>query len=142
MNPQLEEAAIAAGLAATTQGADVARKVYARLEFVAALLRASLGAEEGPRLVWREGDRVRIHPLQQAVTLGRETGCDVVLAAPRVSRRHCRIEVGDDRVVLHDLGSANGTAVNGVAVAPDGRRLADGDVIDVGGVPLVFFRAQ
>ena len=95
-----------------------------------------------PRLVWREGDRVRIHALQQGVTVGREKGCDVVLTAPRVSRRHCRIEVGDDRVVLHDLGSANGTAVNGVAVAPDGRRLADGDVIDVGGVPLVFFRAQ
>ncbi len=142
MNPQLEEAAIAAGLAATAQGADVARKVYARLEFVAALLRASLGTEEGSRLVWREGERIRIQALHHTVTIGRDAGCEVVLPSPRVSRRHVVIEVREGEFLLRDLGSANGTCVNGGVVPDSGRVLADGDVIDVAGVPVVFFRAQ
>lgn len=133
---------MAAGLAATSQGAEVARKVYARLEFVAGLMKASAGMDDGPRLVWREGTQVRPHPVLAGLTIGREATCDVVLESPRVSRRHCRVEVGDGEFMLRDLGSANGTRVNGGPLTNEGRRLADGDVIDVAGVPVVFFRAH
>lgn len=62
------------------------------------------------------------------------------LADPRMSRRHCRIDVtARDALVLHDLGSSNGTWVNGVAA---GRRELDvDDVVRVGGVLLAVQRA-
>ena len=41
--------------------------------------------------------------------IGRATGCLVWLDAPGVSRRHARLSVRGDRVVVEDLGSANGT---------------------------------
>jgi pSer/pThr/pTyr-binding forkhead associated (FHA) protein len=45
-------------------------------------------------------------------TIGRE-GCDVLLPDPEVSRRHARILVVDDVLAVEDLGSTNGTFVNG-----------------------------
>lgn len=46
------------------------------------------------------------------VTIGRE-GCDVLLPDPEVSRRHARIRVIDETLAVEDLGSTNGTFVNG-----------------------------
>ncbi len=59
-----------------------------------------------------------------SVVLGRDLACDVRLAHASVSRRHARIEVSatSSTLRLHDLGSANGTRV-------DGRRLASGESI-------------
>jgi DNA-binding winged helix-turn-helix (wHTH) protein len=69
--------------------------------------------------------------------VGRDPGCSVWLDAPGVSRRHARIEVtrGGDVLQLEDLGSTNGTFVDGTAVrgiVP----LTDGCVIRVGDVAL------
>jgi pSer/pThr/pTyr-binding forkhead associated (FHA) protein len=52
-------------------------------------------------------------------TIGRGDDCDLVLDDPKVSRRHAAISpgVGPARI-LHDLGSANGTLVNGAAIKP------------------------
>jgi hypothetical protein len=59
--------------------------------------------------------------------IGREADCDLVLEDPRVSRHHVQLEVLDDgRVVLRDLGSANGTFV-------DERRIEGGVWFDVPG---------
>lgn len=62
------------------------------------------------------------------------------LADPRMSRRHCRIEANDrGSLLLHDLGSSNGTWVNGVAA---GRRELDvDDIVRVGAVLLAVQRA-
>jgi pSer/pThr/pTyr-binding forkhead associated (FHA) protein len=72
--------------------------------------------------------------------IGRDSDCDVILPTPRLSRRHCRIlpvAQGFLSVALEDLGSSNGTLVNGVRVpARVQRLLRDGDVIEVGGVAL------
>ena len=72
--------------------------------------------------------------------IGREAGGDVVLANRRVSRRHCAVRwtAGDVRALeVEDLGSSNGTCVNGVPLPARGRRtLRDGDVIEIGGVAL------
>ena len=71
--------------------------------------------------------------------LGRDPGCDVWLDASRVSREHARISVESAaaRVLLEDVGSTNGTFVNGAAVtAPV--KLADGDLIEIGTVELRF----
>jgi pSer/pThr/pTyr-binding forkhead associated (FHA) protein len=45
--------------------------------------------------------------------LGRGSDCDLVLTHPGVSRRHAAVEVGEAGAVIRDLGSSNGTRVNG-----------------------------
>lgn len=66
--------------------------------------------------------------------LGRLTDCDVVLASGAVSRKHARLFFRDGNWVIHDLGSTNGTWVNGVRV---GRcRLRAGDQVVVGDTRL------
>jgi two-component system NtrC family sensor kinase len=47
------------------------------------------------------------------VTIGREESCGVCLLDRKVSRRHARLTVVDERAYLEDLGSANGVKVNG-----------------------------
>jgi pSer/pThr/pTyr-binding forkhead associated (FHA) protein len=52
-------------------------------------------------------------------TIGRDDECDLVLDDPKVSRHHAAISPGMGPTrVLHDLGSANGTLVNGTPVKP------------------------
>jgi DNA-binding winged helix-turn-helix (wHTH) protein len=70
-------------------------------------------------------------------TIGRDPQCDVFLDTLDVSRRHASIRI-DSRartVVLNDLGSTNGTLVQGVAVR-EPTALNDGDVIAVGPIDL------
>jgi len=53
------------------------------------------------------------HPADAGRTIGRE-GCDVNISDPEVSRRHASIRrLDDDAVAIEDLGSTNGTFVNG-----------------------------
>ncbi|RLQ22396.1 FHA domain-containing protein [Seongchinamella sediminis] len=47
------------------------------------------------------------------ITLGRALDCDLAVVTPHVSRQHARIGVQDDRLYIEDLGSSNGTMVNG-----------------------------
>lgn len=68
--------------------------------------------------------------------VGRSPGCDVVLDDDRVSRRHAALHVTSDRVLLEDLGSSNGTLVNGVRLT-SAVVLGDGDVITIGSHQLV-----
>ncbi len=51
--------------------------------------------------------------LTRSVVVGRDAGCDVVLEDAGVSRRHARLDPGDGGWHVTDLGSANGTWVNG-----------------------------
>jgi DNA-binding winged helix-turn-helix (wHTH) protein len=56
---------------------------------------------------------------------------------PSVSRRHARIRVEGDRATVRDLGSKNGTLVNGEPVDGD-RALADGDEVQIGRARMTF----
>lgn len=69
--------------------------------------------------------------------IGRAPEARVRLQDSRVSRRHAAIEVAGGGHQLVDLGSANGTAVDGNPVV-SAHQLVDGEAISVGGVPLVF----
>lgn len=85
-----------------------------------------------------EGER---YPLIAAMTvLGRDESADVVLDDPGISRRHCEVRVTHDgpHTVSHlrDLGSTNGTYVNGEET--DAVRLGDGDRITVGRTHAIF----
>jgi hypothetical protein len=68
--------------------------------------------------------------------LGRGTDCDLRLVDPGVSRHHAELRLEDGQVVLLDLGSTNGTFVNGQPV----RRvlLTDGTRVTLGRTTLVF----
>jgi pSer/pThr/pTyr-binding forkhead associated (FHA) protein len=71
-----------------------------------------------------------------SVTIGRAAINDIVLGDSKVSRVHARLQCSDEGLSLMDLGSANGTRVNGlpierVAVAP-------GDVIELGDSTLQY----
>lgn len=83
-------------------------------------------------LVFVEGEGVlglRV-ALDGEVVLGRDPGCAVPLPADDVSRRHARIAPREGGHVVVDLGSTNGTWVNGRAV--DVHRLAGGDLLRLG----------
>jgi FHA domain-containing protein/uncharacterized protein DUF1707 len=49
----------------------------------------------------------------EGLVIGRDPGCALVLQDPTVSRRHAELRLEDDRWVVADLGSSNGTRVNG-----------------------------
>lgn len=70
------------------------------------------------------------------VLIGRAPECDITLLDPNVSRRHAEIRAVDDGFVLVDLGSTNGTRVNGVPVSERGLR--DGDELVFGNTRIVF----
>jgi DNA-binding NtrC family response regulator/pSer/pThr/pTyr-binding forkhead associated (FHA) protein len=70
-------------------------------------------------------------PLTGRLVLGRGPSADVQLLDDKVSREHCRIEVTPARAMIEDLGSQNGTYVNGEAVTRP-TPLAAGDEIAVG----------
>ena len=120
----------------------VARAVFRRLQFFSRVMR-SAGPAEGARvrLVWfEENGAVRsVNVGPTPIVIGRDVGCEVVLAGPRVSRRHCVVRANGDGargITVEDLGSSNGTTVNGVLLSAGGRELQDGAVIEIGGVAL------
>lgn len=67
--------------------------------------------------------------------VGRHPECDVVLADPRISRRHAEVRPVVGGYELVDLGSSNGTRIGDDEVAR--RRLADGDVVVLGSTHLL-----
>ena len=68
--------------------------------------------------------------------IGRLPECQVVLGDPNVSRRHAEVRRTGEGIVVTDLGSTNGTKVNGVSVRE--QHLASGDEITVGSTTLVL----
>lgn len=73
---------------------------------------------------------------QTSVVIGRTPECDVILYDAGVSRRHARIFDEGAGILIEDLGSSNGTVVNGSKVAK--HALKDGDSITLGPVKFTF----
>ncbi len=72
---------------------------------------------------------------QGEFVFGRGPECHVRPNSELVSRQHCLLRVGNGAALLRDLGSTNGTLVNGCRVITE-RILVDGDILQVG--PLVL----
>lgn len=68
---------------------------------------------------------------QDRVTIGRGSDCDIILPERQTSRHHALIERGNGGYFLRDLGSKNGTYVNGQQVTDDPYHLKDGDEIQI-----------
>ena len=74
---------------------------------------------------------------QDSVLIGRTPECDVVLYDAGVSRKHCRIFGEGRRYLIEDMGSSNGTKVNGSSITKK-QPLTDGDQLTLGPVVFVF----
>jgi hypothetical protein len=85
-------------------------------------------------LVLSDGRRVPLS--DEPATIGRLSDCTVPVADPQVSRRHAEVRPELEGYVVVDLGSLNGTTVNGEPVAT--RLLEDGDEIGVGPATIRF----
>lgn len=82
----------------------------------------------------QHGERYQLPP--ERVRLGRGLDNQIVLDDSRISRHHAEIYVRGNEWYLRDLGSTNGTYVNGYGVRE--RALESGDRVSLGGVELVF----
>ncbi|MCY1075039.1 FHA domain-containing protein [Archangium lansingense] len=74
---------------------------------------------------------------QDSVLIGRVNECDVVLYDAGISRRHCRIFAEGGEYFVEDMGSSNGTQVNGKQVK-EKLALTEGDKLSLGPVVFVF----
>jgi hypothetical protein len=104
-------------------------------EFLVAgeMVEAPGGAAVGS-LVLPDGNRIVVG--EEPVSIGRLPECDVVLSDPNVSRRHAEVRRRGNEILIVDLGSTNGTKLNGSRVKE--QRLGDGDDITVGGTHIRF----
>jgi predicted component of type VI protein secretion system len=68
-------------------------------------------------------------------SIGRHDDCLIRIRSSQVSRRHCELLEDGGALIVRDLGSSNGTYVNGNRVLGQ-QRLSPGDVLTVGGVSL------
>jgi hypothetical protein len=86
-----------------------------------------------------KGKATRAFPLERdRVIIGRLAESDVVLSDPGASRRHAEVRREDGEFIISDLGSTNGTQVNGSMIGE--KRLEEGDRITIGRSVLEFRR--
>jgi hypothetical protein len=69
--------------------------------------------------------------------IGREEGVNIVIQDPEASRRHARISWQGGQFILEDLGSTNGTFINGIQITAP-QLLNPGDSIGIGQMAIVF----
>ncbi len=93
----------------------------------------------GPRLVVQQGpDRGRNYAILPAgLLVGRAAECDIPLDDAEVSRRHARFTWHGARLLVEDLGSANGTVVNGRTIAGP-QPLNERDMIGIGSTVFII----
>lgn len=109
--------------------------VAERVAHISSLLRETGVPMHSPQLLFRDPQGlVRSVELKGPLVLGRGAECDLQLEHPQVSRRHCLVEPCEDGIHLQDLGSSNGTLLNG-------RRITEaiagaGDLLELGSSAL------
>lgn len=79
--------------------------------------------------------------LRRRTTIGRATDSDIFFPDQRLSRRHAVIQQRGEEFFIVDLGSTNGTYLNGERVARE-NRLRDGDVVSVGDSTITFHSGE
>jgi pSer/pThr/pTyr-binding forkhead associated (FHA) protein len=80
---------------------------------------------------------IRTYRFGRRILVGRAPNADLRIDDPRVSRVHARIEMRKDGIYVEDLGSRNGTFLDGTSVQ-GARRLSVDDEISVGAASIIF----
>ena len=100
---------------------------------------ASLGSAGRPALVVAYPTAAALEPPPSGVTVGRDWLANAGLSDGRASAAHLKFSRGGGVLAVEDVGSRNGTWVDGERIAPNDRRpLADGAVLRLGRTVLVF----
>lgn len=88
---------------------------------------------DGSRLVMSQGPQPGQTFMldQDLLAIGRDPGGDIVISDPQVSRQHARIRRQGPLMIIEDVGSTNGTFVNGMRLTGP-HTLVNGDVINLG----------
>ena len=126
----------------------VAEAVELREERAAARHTSPPPEEEAPRRAGESGppslilvsddQEVKTLPIERRIRIGRQSDNDLVITDPGVSRHHAEVINHNGTCTLHDLGSTNGTYVNGSVVSE--HALRDGDRISLGSTVVEFRR--
>jgi pSer/pThr/pTyr-binding forkhead associated (FHA) protein len=87
-------------------------------------------------LVMKDGQRRAFELNVGVIVMGRRPECDLRIPLMDVSRRHCSLDIHGDSFVLRDLGSSNGTFVNGQRI--EEVQLKSGDNIQIGPLTFIF----
>lgn len=87
-------------------------------------------------VVKSDGSTAAVPLTKTRVVVGRDVSCQIRVPKPEVSREHCEFLVAGDRVALRDLGSSNGSFVNGERVSE--ASLSAGDVVTIGPCSFVI----
>ena len=96
------------------------------------------GTAKGPTLRGLTGAVTgQAFPLTGTLVVGRVAGVDIRLDDDSVSRRHAEVELAGQDVVVRDLGSANGTSINGAPIEGEAL-LQNGDIVQFGVVELMY----
>ncbi len=93
------------------------------------------------QLVIRKGPQVGqvFHLDAQSLIIGRDPMSDITINDPEISRQHARLSRTDDGFQIEDLGSTNGTFVNGQRLGSEPFALQPGQAINMGsGVRLMY----
>lgn len=128
-----------AGLAKGGRGAPAARgtKVVPAIK-PSTVKKAGSGRAASPQLRGLTGGVTgKVFALSGTKVVGRVAGTDITIDDDSVSRRHAELIARGKEVIVRDLGSANGTTVNGVAISED-TTLSPGDIIQFGVVEVMF----
>jgi len=91
----------------------------------------------GIEITVADAGTIKTYRFGRRILVGRATSADLRIDEPRVSRLHARIEMREDGVFVEDLGSRNGTTVDGTPVTGS-RRLAVDDEIAIGSASVIF----
>jgi pSer/pThr/pTyr-binding forkhead associated (FHA) protein len=94
-----------------------------------------------PRLIVEAPEGRREVALSGRIVAGRAPECEIELDDERCSRQHCEFVQRDDDIVVQDLGSSNGTFVNGTKLSAE-QVLIDGDNVRIGAIKAKFFEAD
>jgi pSer/pThr/pTyr-binding forkhead associated (FHA) protein len=87
-------------------------------------------------IIGRSEDNEVIELEEEEVIIGRDPSCRIQLPSTNVSRTHARIFFRNDEYYIEDLGSTNGTYVNGIRIVKCALR--KNDLIYIGGVGILF----
>jgi diguanylate cyclase (GGDEF)-like protein len=101
---------------------------------------APLGGKRAQLVVLAGSNVGEMYNLLGTLVVGRGREADIRIQTDGISRQHARVKVGPDSVVLEDLGSTNGSFVNGERI--ESCELQDGDKIQFGSSTILKFTYQ
>ena len=85
----------------------------------------------------KDGSTKRFKMPSSVTTIGRRRDCDLCIPLMSISRKHCELNMDQDRLTIRDLGSKNGTLINGSKISE--ATINPGDKLQIG---TLYFGVQ